>query len=484
MPLTVNSLWDLGIWAVILLVPYQLFFVGWVLLRPRRLQASSLAWILVILMLPILGGLAFLVFGQVWADRERVRRHREIVARVRAHVQKGWERMRPVQLPLEGRGLAALAERGGDMAVRPGNEVRLLSDTEEVIEAMARDIEAARDHCHLLFYIYLDDGSGHRIAEALLKAASQGVSCRVLVDSLGSKRFLRSELRERLEEGDVQVVEALPTRFKLGRRGRVDIRNHRKILVIDGDVGWTGSQNIADAAFAIKAKYAPWVDCMVRVEGPLVRDLQELFVEDWFMDTREPLEDYLDEVPAPRHGGVAAQLMPTGVNSQNDALVQVIQAGIQLAREEVVLTTPYFVPDEGTLSALVAAAARGVRTQLVVPRRNDSPLVAAASRSCYEPLLEAGAEIYEYTRGLLHSKTITVDRVGALLGSANLDRRSFEINFELSVMFFDDDFSSQVRALQRSYMDDSILVDPAEFMSRPMLRRIWENACGLVSPLL
>jgi cardiolipin synthase len=120
----------------------------------------------------------------------------------------------------------------------------------------------------------------------------------------------------------------------------------------------------------------------------------------------------------------------------------------------------------------------------VVPRRNDSPLVAAASRSCYEPLLEAGAEIYEYTRGLLHSKTITVDRVGALLGSANLDRRSFEINFELSVMFFDDDFSSQVRALQRSYMDDSILVDPAEFMSRPMLRRIWENACGLVSPLL
>lgn len=466
------------------LVAWDAVFVAWVLLRPHRLQDSSLAWIFLIVLLPIAGGIAFLLFGQVWMPGDRARRHSEIVTRVRGHPSVVG-RAPPVTLDSpEGRGVAALAERGGDMPVRGGNAMELFAVTEEAIDAMVADIDTARESCHLLFYIYLPDSTGEQVAQALIRAAGRGVTCRLLVDSLGSRAFLRSGLCATVRESGVAVLEALPTRFKLLRRGRVDIRNHRKIAVIDGAVGWTGSQNIADAAFAPKAKYAPWVDCMLRIRGPLVRDLQELFVEDWYMDSEESLEAYLDVIPDRVPEGLRAQLMPSGANSQNDLLVQVIQAGIHVAREEVILTTPYFVPDAGTLSALQAAAARGVHVQLVLPRRNDSPMIAAASRSYYDPLLEAGVEIFEFTGGLLHSKTITFDRSASLVGTANLDRRSFEINFELSVLIFDDDFSSEVRALQRSYMDESIGVDLAEFRSRPMGRRIVENACALMSPVL
>jgi cardiolipin synthase len=466
------------------LVAWDAVFVAWVLLRPHRLQESSLAWIFLIVLLPIAGGIAFLLFGQVWIPGDRVRRHGEIVARVRGHPSVvGRAPPETLDSP-EGRGVAALAERGGDMPVRGGNAMKLFAITEEAIDGLIADIDAAKESCHLLFYIYLPDGTGERVAQALVRAAGRGVVCRLLVDSLGSRSFLRSELRAALGESGVTVLEALPTRFKLLRRGRVDIRNHRKIAVIDGTVGWTGSQNIADAAFAPKAKYAPWVDCMLRIRGPLVRDLQELFVEDWYMGSEESLEAHLDVIPHPIPNGLRAQLMPSGVNSQNDLLVQVIQAGVQVAREEVILTTPYFVPDAGTLSALQAAAARGVHIQLVLPRRNDSPMIAAASRSYYEPLLETGVEIFEFTGGLLHSKTITFDSTGALVGTANLDRRSFEINFELSVLIFDDDFASQVRALQRSYMQESVAVNRAEFRSRPRGRRIVENACALMSPVL
>jgi cardiolipin synthase len=470
--------------GTLLVVAWDVVFVSWVLLRPHRLQESSLAWIVIIVLLPFVGGIAFLLFGQVWIPGDRVRRHRDIVTRLRSHPSVA-DYARPATLETrEGRGLAALAERGGDMPVRGGNSVDLFSDSEAFTDALVKDIDGARESCHLLFYIYLTDSTGRRVAEALARAARRGVACRLLVDSLGSRTFLRSALRKEIAEAGVKVLEALPTRIKLLRRGRVDMRNHRKIAVIDGTVGWTGSQNIADAAFAPKAKFAPWVDCMLRILGPLVRDLQELFVEDWYMDSEESLEEYLDLIPDPLPEGLTAQLLPSGVNSPNDLLVQVIQAGIHMSREEVILTTPYFVPDAGTLSALQTAAARGLRVQLVLPKRNDSPLIAAASRSYFDPLLEAGVEIFEFTGGLLHSKTITFDRQGALVGTANLDRRSFEINFELSVLIFDDDFASRVRALQRSYMDDSVPVSLAAFRSRPMARRIVENACGMLSPVL
>jgi len=215
-----------------------------------------------------------------------------------------------------------------------------------------------------------------------------------------------------------------------------------------------------------------------------VRDLQELFVQDWYMETGETLDECLCSATPPRPNGIPVQVIGTGPDSRHEAVVRLIQASFHLAREELILTTPYFVPDEGTLDALLTAAERGVRAVLVVPQRNDSRLVAAASRSLYEPLLESGVEIHEYTRGLLHAKTITVDRRLALVSTANLDRRSFELNYEASLVVYDADFASRLCHLQRSYLEASVPIDPAAWSRRRWPVKILDNAAGILAPIL
>jgi cardiolipin synthase len=255
-------------------------------------------------------------------------------------------------------------------------------------------------------------------------------------------------------------------------------------VVIDGFISYTGSQNIADADFAPKRKFAPWVDAMVRIEGPLTWDFQVLFVEDWYLDTNESLEHLLHVQPLPQTEGIIGQAIGTGPDSFNEALRQLSQAMFHTAREELILTTPYFVPDDSTLTALCATARRGVDTMLIVPQRNDSRLVHAASRSHYPALLESGVKIYEFNRGLLHAKTVTVDRNLALISTANLDRRSFELNFEISVLVYDDDFASHLRFLQRGYIAESTLFDLHQWKRCSWPRRLWYNAAGTLSPLL
>ena len=265
---------------------------------------------------------------------------------------------------------------------------------------------------------------------------------------------------------------------------RVDLRNHRKIAIVDGVIGYCGSHNIADAAFAIKPKYAPWVDAMVRMEGPAVQDLQLLFVEDWYLDTNESLEEVLAVSSPASLEGAAVQIMGTGPDCYNEALRQLSQACFHAAREELILTTPYFVPDEATASALETTARRGVDSTLVVPARNDSPVVAAASRSYYEKLLDAGVDIHEYVPGLLHAKTTTIDRRLAMVSTANLDRRSFELNFEVSMVVYDSDFASELRLLQKSYLDRSRPVEQLQWRRRGWPKKLVQNAAGLLSPLL
>jgi cardiolipin synthase len=282
----------------------------------------------------------------------------------------------------------------------------------------------------------------------------------------------------------VIVIEAIKVHPFRMLFARIDLRNHRKIVVIDGVIGYTGSQNIADAEFAIKPRFAPWVDAMVRIVGPVVWDLQMLFVEDWYLDTDQSLEQLLNIQPLAHDDGVVAQIIGTGPNSHNEAMRQLLQAAFHSAREELILTTPYFVPDDATLGALCTAARRGVRTVLVVPARNDSPLVAAASRSHYQELLESGVELYEYQRGLLHAKTMTIDHSLAMIGSANLDRRSFELNFEVSLAVYDSNFAGQLRFLQTSYISDSQPVELSRWRRLTLPVRLWHSAAGTLSPLL
>lgn len=458
-----------------------------ILVRQHGRPNAAVPWIIVVFAQPFIGGIAYLLVGEVRLGSRRIARHRQIVELIETsnpHQAIRDAQVNRPEIPAEFQPIALLAESVGRTRPHGGNAMRLIGDSDLFIQLLVEAIDAAKHHCHLLTYIYLTDHSGQQVAEALMRAARRSVQCRVLVDAVGSKRFARSSLRRDLQSAGVRVVEALPSNPLRMLFARIDLRNHRKIAIIDGVIGFTGSQNIADAAFAPKKKYAPWVDATVRIEGPVTRDLQVLFIEDWFLDTDEALEELLTIEPPAAPDGVTAQVMGTGPNANNEAMVQLIQTAFHTARKEVVLTTPYFVPDPLTIAAMCTAARRGVATTLVVPARNDSILVGLASRANYDLLLDNGVAIYEYHGGLLHTKTITIDKDLALISTANLDRRSFELNFEVSTVIYDDDLASHLRFLQQSYIDRSTPVDARSWTARRWPARLKQNAAGLLSPLL
>jgi cardiolipin synthase len=478
-----------AIWPVAVITAEFLFriaLIAFILLRRRRRADSNLAWIVLILAVPLLGAVAYLLVGEARLSRRRTRRHAAIVAELGAGPvldRQTMEARRP-SITERYKPLAVLAEAVGRHHAVGGNVVRLIGRSKEMIDSLVADIDAAERFCHLLFYIYLDDGSGQKVAAALMRAARRDVACRLLVDGVGSRPFLRSGLRREMEAAGVRVVAALRANLIRAIFARIDLRNHRKIAVIDGRIAYTGSQNIADAAFAPKPRFAPWVDAGVRVEGPVIKDLHRLFAEDWYLDTGEKIEDELKTRAPTAEDGITTQVMGTGPNYHNEALRQLLLLAITTAREELVLTTPYFVPDDATAIALRMAAGRGVSTALIVPARNDSPLVAAASRSQYEALLDAGVEIHEFRGGLLHAKTLTIDRELAMIMTANLDRRSFDLNFEASLVVYDTDFASELRFLQTSYLSRSDAIDPGRWRGRPWPVKLWHNTAGTLGPVL
>lgn len=455
-----------------------------VVMRGPRRSSTSLAWIVVIMALPVVGMVTWFFVGEARIGSRRRARYAELARRVAQQAAM----LGPVDehrvMPEPHRAAIALAEAVGGTPCRGGNALDLVGDTECTIDSLVKDVDAARETCHLLYYIYLDDAAGRRVADALERAVARGVVCRLLVDAVGSKEFLRSRLCSRLRSAGVRVVEALPASILRAAFSRIDLRNHRKLAVIDGRIGYTGSQNIADASFAPKRRYAPWVDCTVRIEGPVVYDLQQIFVSDWYMDSEEPIENLLSRIPDAQEGGVPVQILSTGPNNDNEALGQLALSAFHNAREELILTTAYFVPGEAEVASLCTAARRGVRVALVLPARNDSWLVGAVSRSHYADLLAAGVEVFEYQKGLLHAKTLTIDRELALITTANFDQRSFDLNFEVSTLVYDSDFASHLRFLQRSYIADSVAVAHSRVDGRGLAARLVENAAGVFSPLL
>jgi cardiolipin synthase len=267
-------------------------------------------------------------------------------------------------------------------------------------------------------------------------------------------------------------------------RGRVDLRNHRKLMVGDNRIAWCGSQNCADPEFRIKPRYAPWVDIMSRWEGSVALHCQYLFVSDWIAEGGEEITDLLTGPLPSANGPIVAQVLGTGPTAEFDAMPACFSELIHSAREELVVTTPYFVPDEQLLFALTSAARRGVRTLMLFPKRNDNWIVAGASRSYYKDLIDAGAEIYEFKPGLLHAKTMVVDGCTGLIGSANLDRRSFELNFENNILFEDAAFAGAVRARQDQYLADCDRVTREDVDRYGIALRLWQNLLATLSPML
>lgn len=462
-----------------------------VLVRKASRPSVAAGWLVLVLAVPFLGAFLYFTVGETRFGRRRIERHATILTRIDQPWLRQYESPHaaiPESSPIP-RELASVATKVAFGEPRGGHRLRLFSNSDESIDAIIAEVDRATDHCHLLFYIWLDDATGRRLGEALSSAAARGVACRVLLDAVGSKQFLRSETRRAMQAAGVEVEAALPVNVVRMLLSRLDLRNHRKIAVIDGRVGFTGSQNVADASFAPKAKFAPWIDCMVRIEGPAVRALQTIFVIDWLLDAAPsraelPVERVLSIEPPCHADGVVAQVIATGPNYHQHAVTQIVQAIVHLARRELVLTTPYFVPDGATLTNLAVAARRGVDVRLVVPARNDSRLVDLASRALRRPLLEAGVSIEEFHGGLLHAKTIVADDEVGVVMSANLDLRSYELNFECGLLVFDEGFAKELRALQRSYQARATPAPVDSIGERPLHVRLAEGLASVMSPLL
>jgi cardiolipin synthase len=465
------------------LVLIEAAIVARILLRPHRDPASRIAWVAVVALFPALGVLAYLLFGEVNIGRHRVERLRAVFAGLRKDVTEGAD--------------AAVLERhdnlfrlGQSISGFPpvgGNTARLLPDSNATIDALVADIDAAEQHVHLLFYIWLPDNNGRKVIEALKRAAARGVACRAMADDLGSRALIRSPHWQAMREAGVQVANGLPIGYPLLRlfTGRIDLRNHRKIVVIDDRITYCGSQNCADPEFLVKAKYAPWVDAVVRFEGPVARQNQILFASDWMSGVNEDLGPILDAPPPARDpGGFPAQVIGTGPTVRFSAMPEMFESMLFAARREVVITTPYFVPNESLQSALCATAYRGVDMTIVFPARNDSRSVAAASRSYYADLLASGIKIYEYGGGLLHTKSMTADGEITLIGSANMDRRSFDLNYENNILLYDPTLTAAMRERQRAYIARSRRVSEQEVAAWPKWRRLLNNSAATLGPLL
>ncbi len=366
-----------------------------------------------------------------------------------------------------------------------GNRAELMADARTARERLIADIDAATDHVHLLYYIWLQDDTGRETARALMRAVSRGVVCRAMVDGLGSRAIIRSRLWREMRESGVQASVTLPIDNFLFAlvRSRVDLRNHRKLIVIDGRITHCGSQNCADPEFRIKPRYAPWVDIMLRIEGPVAAQTQALFASDWLQVNDGKLDDFpfiTDELSL----GFPAQILADGPTVRLGATAQLFATMIGTARNELTISTPYFVPDATVLDAICAAALRGVAVTMIFPQRNDSWIVAAASRSFYRKLLASGVHVYEFIPGLLHAKTLTIDGQVTLLGTSNIDIRSFDLNYENDVLLQDRAISAAVRARQSEYIAQSVRLTFEDVERWPLYLRIWNNVIATMGPVL
>jgi cardiolipin synthase len=382
--------------------------------------------------------------------------------------------------------LASVGRSISGYGIVGGNRAELMPDSDSAIDRMVADIDSARRHVHLMFYIWLPDNNGLKMVEALKRAAGRGVAVRAMVDDLGSRDLIRSRYWKDMGAAGIRLGRALkignPVLRILG--GRIDLRNHRKILVVDSAVTYCGSQNCADPAFLPKAAYAPWVDAVMRFEGPVARENQHLFATDWMSCVDEDITHVLTEPLDDLQEGFPAQVVASGPTVRSSAMPEMFVSCIYAATRRLVVSTPYYVPDETVQSALTSAALRGVETVIIVPHRNDDFAVGATARSYYLDLLVSGVRVYEYRPGLLHTKSMTIDEDITLIGSANMDRRSFDLNYENNILFQDAALTADMRARQMDYLAASTEVSLADVQAWPWHKRLWNNAVAVMSPIL
>lgn len=479
----------------VVIIIQQIFIWGHLLLMlgfmvrviMRRLPVGvTLAWLLVLILLPYVGVGLYLLFGERFLGVTRKQRSLRLRQRYgldavrKARNNKAfWSGCHPAS-----ESLANLEYYASGIPAMGGNHLVFFKQASETIRRIVEDIHSAEFSCHLEFYIWQPGGLPDRIADALYQAAERGVTCRIMLDAVGSTDFFSSSLMSRLQHERIELVKSCPIGIMPWRLARYDLRNHRKCIVVDNRVAYMGSFNLIDPAyFKRDAGVGAWIDLMARVEGPVVPMFDAVFRWYWNIETDQNLP-LLEAPPVEESAQAIMQVAPSGPDAAAESILFALLQAIYAAEKTVDIVTPYFVPGEALELALKIAARRGVRVRLLVPEKVDSFLVRHASRSYFSGLLAAGVEVYQYTKDLLHSKGVVVDESLAFFGTVNLDLRSLWLNFEMTLIIYDPATAKELATIIADYRRQAHLLTVQQWQERSHLSRFFENITHLFSPLI
>jgi cardiolipin synthase len=475
-------------WLILLLsgadLVIRILAVG--IIPGNRRPTTAMAWLLGIFFVPALGLILFLLFGNFKLSRRRIEQQQQVNERVRA----GSAALSDVASEYSGpewvQSAAELNRRLGSIPLVDGNHVELIPGYPDSIRAMTEAVRKAKRFVNAEFYIMSTDHVTDDLLTALEEAADRGVQVRVLFDHIGTLRVKGyNRLLKRLKASRIQWRRMLPLLPIHGQWRRPDLRNHRKIMVIDGEIAFTGSQNLIEPSYnnpKHRKAGREWIELMACLRGPIVPTLNVVFATDWLSETDESLEDQLQLTAEPSPGGVTAQVVPSGPGFTTENNLRLFNTLIYSAQHRISVCSPYFVPDDSLLYAITTAAQRGVDVELFVSEKGDQFLVHHAQQSYYEALLRAGVRIYLYKAPfVLHAKHFTIDDEVAVLGSSNMDMRSFSLNLEVSVMLLGADIVNSMRAVEDTYRDISHELLLEDWMRRPLAARYVDNVARLTA---
>lgn len=467
-------------WALTAIYFITILAIIGVVLSENRNPVKSLAWITVLLMLPAFGIVLYLFFGRSIKNTRMISRRQK--RRLMRSSSAAEYMNQPEELPEQHRQQIELGRSLMQAPFYPGNDFTIYHYAADKFDALIADIDLAKSFIHLQYYIIEDDGIGHRLADALIAAARRGVKVRVIYDHIGSLGVKKNYFG-RLAAAGVEVYPFFKVAFPYFAT-RINWRNHRKLCVIDGTVGYVGGMNVADRYLNGGKKFPAWRDTHMRITGPAVSALHYSFGVDWTFMGRPLIEEKINPSPPDPESDAGMQLITSGPTSEWSNVAMLMLKAIGNARKRVYIQTPYFLPPESMLRALQAAALSRIDVRVMIPRRSDSALLTYASYSYIHECLRAGIKIYLYEGGMLHSKTMMIDSDFCSIGSANIDFRSFEHNFE-STMFI---YSAKANAeLRRQFMTDqagSTRVIASAWRKRPLIQRTKESIVRLLSPIL
>lgn len=461
--------------------------VAVMLILEKRSPFKTIAWILVLLLVPVIGLIFYLFFGQEYRKQKlfsrrgvkSLRKIRKLSIKQLREIEHKHLQLSPEVL--EKKNLIRLLLNNSDSLLTTGNECKILNNGKETFDAIFKAIKNAKHHIHLEYYIIDNDKIGNQLTDLLIEKSREGIEVRIIVDDVGSWD-LKEPFFNRLREAGIEIYPFMEVRFPR-LTSRVNFRNHRKILIVDGKIGFTGGINIADRYLEGKPKIGPWRDTHLQITGDAVATMQIIFAADWYFVINENLTGEKYFLPLTEENGTPVQVSASGPDSDWENIEQAYISAILNAKDYVYLTTPYLMPPQTIITALKTASLSGVDVRIIIPEKSDAIVPKWCSFSYVEQFLEAGIKIYFYQNGFIHSKTLMIDNVFSTIGTTNLDFRSLETNFEINAFIYERKFT---RSLLRHFINDvrnSREIKLAEWIKRPWYDKFRESLAHIVSPM-